>query len=264
MIQKAITVRKRFEILDVIAVDWKRKPEIVDRTPNARTTVDRGIDELRQHDLVERRDSSYRATGIGRHHLECYRQLLADAEVLFDARDLLYHLNDGEQIPPAVLRDADIDRIQPHMPDTVANGVIENVREADYVRFCASVQLGQYVENNVDQLMAGELEIVSIYDPGRWNAVVNEYGDEYIKMFEHDDLRGYITDSLPSYTLGCFRCSEREWMGILVHTDTGLQATVINDSESAVNWAKRKLDDIQSSARRLCPLENGPYLDTPG
>lgn len=82
-------IQCRHEILSVIEENWRQKPEIVAQTQNARTTVDRGIDELRQHDLVERSGSSYRATPVGRHLLERYNTYAADVNEIGEAKDLL-------------------------------------------------------------------------------------------------------------------------------------------------------------------------------
>ncbi|GCF16203.1 hypothetical protein Harman_41380 [Haloarcula mannanilytica] len=116
MTAEPTTVAKHRDVLTVLSTP-ATKPELVETLDISRSTVDRAIDELVDHALVERRGSEYVATYAGRHGVAAYERYLDRVSALEAAQPVLGELLPDVDIDPAVLEGAQIVESTPEAPE---------------------------------------------------------------------------------------------------------------------------------------------------
>lgn len=135
-------VHKRYDILKCIDESQKDIPTIVSSTNFSRTTVDRSIKTLIEHDLIEKTgDRKYELTSKG----ELIKDETKDFHILTDsiasATDLISYLNQAEQIPRYIFCDASINMANPKAPEACLQPIVQLLEEATYFRATSRVAM---------------------------------------------------------------------------------------------------------------------------
>lgn len=250
-------VLRRSDVLRVLAEDARSKPEIVARTDNARSTVDRAVAELVEAELVARDGGCFRSTAAGEHLLDRFDEFVADANAVLEAREVLDGLEDGERLPPAVLRGAEVTVGDPSMPEMPVKRGMELLQDASHVRFCSTVQLDIYNQVTAELLLEDRITIETIYDPGRWEVVNREYGERYQRTVDTGNVAAYVADSLPSYTLAILERPDGPTVVVATHAEYGVRGAVLNDSPAAVAWAEERFAALRADAEQVVSMEEG-------
>lgn len=249
--------QRRADIIQSVVDDPKAKPEIVEATDNARSTVDRGIRELSKNGLVRAEKSRYEATSAAACILECYEAFQRKAELYYEVREAISGLPPCERIPPAYLRDAKITMADRENPGKVLIETSKNLDEADALYGVYPSFLAYYAEYIHSAIVDNGLEMKVVCSPG----VVDGLAAEDVALQDVLDTGNctiYLHENLPSYGIaystGTPNAREGTRAGLLIYSRHGNPHSGIrNDTDEAVQWAKNQYESYVQDATQVFP-----------
>lgn len=226
------------------------KSELEDRLDVSRSTIDRGIRELEDRELVERADGGYRPTLTGKLALQEYERFQERVGGLDESGSLLSALDGDVEVDPSLLAGATVverDRTSPHRPVEELYGIVE---EATEVRAFAPAIYPQQIETyrtNVADGMRADLVLTA--------EVVERMVAEYAEAFETTVATDVVrlwqaTDDLP-YSLLVAETPDGPVAAVMVYADRGILGCIHNDDPDAVAWAERRFERERRRATRL-------------
>ncbi|MFC6976258.1 helix-turn-helix transcriptional regulator [Halomicroarcula sp. GCM10025709] len=243
------TVARRREFLDLLT-EPRTKPELVDATDVARSTVDRAIESLREEGLVSRDGSAYQATYAGRHVGEAYDQFVSRTRTLQTAQPVLEPLPADTTIPPAALDGATVLEATPEAPQAPVDHNTELVAGATEFRGTGPAVIPQYTET-----VAGLVETGTTVELVLTEAVVDALRREYAEGFERlrtaDDLGLYVTDESVPYAVWTARTPDGPVSGLVVYTESGIKGVVTNGTAAMNEWARAEYESYRATAEPL-------------
>lgn len=229
-------VARRGGILDCLSERRLTKPELVDVADASRSTIDRAIDDLREHGLVEREGSQYAATVTGELMLGEFREYSRRLADLERAEPVLSALPGGVDVDPAILRDADVHVTKPFAPEYPIRRSVEIVERADRMRGYGPVVLPQYVDVLRAAIIENDLELELVFTPAVIDLLADAH-EELRQLFAADNTTVYRTDEGPFYALWQAETPEGTHSGLVSCTDEGVKGAVVNDTDAMNEWA---------------------------
>lgn len=244
----AVLTRRR-SLLERLATTPTRKCDLTEDLDVSRSTIDRGIRELEQLDLIEREGREYRTTLAGELALAEYDRFSSRVSDVVDARDILSSLPPETAIDPTFLDGADVVVSQRPDPERPARELERLATSTDHHRGFGSAFLDHLVTVYRDAIVDGlECEFVVTSDvldrlvSRHHEAVSDALSTGRIELWEAAERT-----SLP-YCLIVSRGEARTVATLLVYVDEGLKGIITNDDPAAVAWAESKLDEIWAAA----------------
>ncbi|MDS0281427.1 helix-turn-helix transcriptional regulator [Haloarcula onubensis] len=245
----ADVVAKRRDVLAALSTP-KTKPALVEALDASRSTVDRAVDALQEHDFVTRRGSEYVATYAGRAAVDAYGQYLDRLDALAAAQPVVAELPPDVDIPPAVLDGATVTESVPEAPEAPVETNVPIVTDARRFRGTGPVVLPRYIDVTASLVESGtETELVLT------EAVVDVLAETYpegLSTFEaNDGISLYVTDEQMPYAVWTAETPEGTVSGIVVYSESGIVGNINNDTTAMNEWAASQYDRIRREARPL-------------
>lgn len=246
---QADIVAKRRDVLDALSTA-KTKPTLVAELETSRSTIDRAIEGLLEHDLVERRGSEYVATYAGREAYRAYEQFLTRLDSLDAVQPVIRELPGDVDIPPAVFEGANVRQSLPEAPERPVEETLDTVLGSVTFRGTAPAILSRYLEVFDDLVESGtELELV-LTEAVR-DSLTELYPDGAAALKSNDDITCLVTgESLP-YAVWVADRPDGQVSGLIVYSDTGLVGIVSNDTDAMNEWATAEYERIRRDATPL-------------
>lgn len=241
-------IAKRARIMEQLRREPADKRKLESLLDVSRTTIDRAIDSLSGEGCIERRDGVWEITLLGRLAFEKYEQLTQQYEGLTYAQPILQHLSTEAPLDVDALVEADIVLAEipaPHEPINRLGDIVENSEKA---KVLAPVFLPKYIDV-YHQLTAQNIDT---------ELILNEDVAEYMWTNHHSDMGNFLQDeTFTMWKTGkklpfglVLLDMEAVWVGI--HDDDGgLKGAIINNTASAVKWAKNVFQRYREQGRRM-------------
>lgn len=246
-------IRKRYQILDELRKDKLSKSDLENRLDISRSTINRGINELQEYDLVERDHGSQSITLYGMLTLSIYDRYYQLFKKVYDTKALLKELPRDLDLDGELIRDSTIYVAEPPAPRKPLEEVTKRVSESDTVELLSPVIVSNHVSVYVDfsSKEGSSLSIVCTKDVIRYAL---EHHFEETKQFIRDDSTTVsVLDEELNY--GIVVC-DTEVMWINVFGGRGeLLGSIKNESPQAVEWAEEKFDGFLSDATTIDDVE---------
>lgn len=239
----------RSEYLQALTTSPRSKRELVELLDCSRSTVDRVLRSLADAYLVEYNDGKWHATAVGicayRRH-ESYTGFIED---LADASLILTELP-----PENPVDDRFLTRSTPHasaeaVPDAVLAPMFASVREASTVRGLVPRALAGSAADFYDFATSGDSSDLELI-------IADTVFDQLYEIYP-EDMNGALEDPNATFLRGEVSVpyglwiSDTDEVGIVVYSEKGLQGTILNDTEAAVEWATEQYDSIKQDAEEI-------------
>ena len=246
----AAIVAKRRDVLAALSTP-KTKPNLVAELDASRSTVDRAIESLMAHSLVEREGSHYEATFAGREALAVYDQFLDRLDALERAQPILGELPADVDIDPAVLEGATVVESVPAAPAAPVEETIKHMRRANRFRGLGPVVTPLYIDvvETIVENNGANAELVlteAVVD-----VLTETYPDGFATLRAADGLSLYVTQRTMPYCVWTAETADGPVSGIIVSAENGLVGIVNNDTDAMNEWARKRYDQFRADARRL-------------
>jgi len=242
-------IADRSGFLRVLTASPRSKRELTELLDCSRSTIDRVLRSLAGAYLVEYRDGEWHATAAGvcayRKHDE-YASFLTD---LADAAPILAALPTETPIGEAFLSGSTTHIAEEKVPDAVLDPMLQSVRAASLVRGFAPKALVGSAMDFYDAVVTGdEYEVELVVDGDVFDQLYALQPQETGEAVEDPDIT-LLRGTIP-YAFGLWIADESE-VGIVVYTEKGVQGCMLNDTETAVNWAVDQFESVRDSAEPI-------------
>ena len=215
----------------------------------SRSTVDRAVRELEAAELVERDRGTVRLRPVGRLLVEEYRSLLDAVERVERADDLLSALPPDSPIRLDVLDGADVYPATRPAPYESIRHLKALVRTADRMRGCSKAlshaPLGRLLYHRTTN---GDLELELVYEPAMIDYLLDSRLDERRTMVESGNFRPMEASDLPFALFLLEEDGETTVCVCAYDEDDDFRGLLINDTETAIEWAKAVYERHRSEA----------------
>jgi predicted transcriptional regulator len=242
-----LAARERF--LRALAAEPGSKRALEERLDVSRSTVDRAIRDLQSESLVSYEDRQYHLTPAGRYGLHAYEETKTRLDALVDASDVLSELPNDTPLDADFVVGSEVVRTSPRTPDSVLSRLLESVRSADHVDGVAPVALTGYLEAFHEESTGGGASVRVLLQPELCDHLVSAHGDPLRVGIEHPGVR--LERASVPFEFGLWLADDRE-AGVIVYTETGVKAILVNDRECAVTWARTQ---FERAAETATPVE---------
>ena len=250
------TVAHRHECLDHLDGTALTKPELVEVADASRSTIDRAVNALLEHGLVERTGSQYAATATGSIALaefKSYRRRLTDLD---RAAPVLSALPDAVDVDPSILDGADVYETTSFAPEYPIRRSVELVERADRMCGYGPVVLPQYVDVIREAIIENDLELELVFTPTVVDLLADAH-EELRELFAAENTTIYRTDvEQPFYALWQADAADGTHSGIVSCTCDGVKGAIVNDTDAMNEWARRTYAQYRSTASQIenvCP-----------
>lgn len=245
-------MNRRSDLLSLVGEGAKTKRELEAELDVSRSTIDRGIRELADKDLVERTADGYRQTLTGRLGLSEYERFTRRVEGLCDGSTLLTELAPDAELDPAFLAGADVvesGHASPHRP---IEELYTYVEDASMVRGFAPAVHPQQVETYEAEITERGMAAELVLTEAALERLLNDYADALETGLATDRVAVHRTAEQLSYSLTIATLEDRTVVGVMLYGDGGIHGVVLNDSPAAVEWAEERFEAVRD---RATPLE---------
>lgn len=248
----ASLVARRSDVLAALS-EPRAKPEIVEATDRARSTVDRAIAELEDAGLVRRNGSTYRTNTTGELLLEERESYLDTLSVYAESREFVDGVRPADPLSPELLREAEISAGTPNMPEKGVKRNIEIVKEATRIRGTVPRMYDIYNTLYARRILEEGMEVVAIYDRETLDVATDEYADVFDQLAESGNVTAYVADEIPSYGISVLDTPAGEVVQGEVSRIDGPRVGLTNYDDDAVQWVEDLLASIEDDAERILP-----------
>lgn len=240
-------VARRAGILRAVALGGDTRSEVAEAVDVSRSTVDRGIRELAEADLLEGGGDELSPTLAGRLALEAYDEMQAQVEAVAGARALLAPLPPETELPVVMLRKAVL-AVAPE-EDPLAP-VRERLSRADVLR-CHRADGAD--ELDLVGLLPGPLSEVSLcLSPGLVEELLVNDRERLRTLLATDSVTVREADGPAEYDLLVLDPGdERATAAVLVRDEDGLRGCLVTDDAEAVEWANEAFERRWGAATEL-------------
>ncbi|WP_276300471.1 helix-turn-helix transcriptional regulator [Halorussus lipolyticus] len=236
------------DLVEALRDGPRRKQALVDRLGVSPETVYRRTRDLRDAGLLERTQSGYALTNLGRLYAREYDSVQTFARRLHEARDLLEHFATDELPPRAVFRNADITTVEQYAPDRPSRWVERAIRRTRRFRGLLPV-LPRRLADALGASRSSETRTDVILDAD----VADHYraDTDFAETFDRESAGLYLTDEQIPYGILLVDCENGDdtTLALTVYDEQGvLRGVVVNDDRSAVSWGERRYERYRAEA----------------
>lgn len=240
------TIQKRHDILEELVDSSQSKPELVSQMDLSRSTIDRGVNELLEHDCITRTGSTYEATETGRLAIKEYEMYLRSVEIMEASSKMLNEVPTNT-FDTVFLRGADFDLVDNQQPWVVFEKSTELVENAKSLKGTLPVVFQRHFADLVDSFDTGK-EVELIWDNSLYHSLSEEMQEMVATLYEYDQTTMYRTDLADSYAIWILDSPEGIHASIVVFTNGGIRGIIRNDTRAAVDWATSQYEQWKENA----------------
>lgn len=247
------TVAHRVEFIELLADEGPMAPrDLVDALPHSRATVTRALRELRDADLVEKRDGGYRSTVAGVLAAEEYRRYRDATDAVLSAESLLAPLPTDEALPVEALVDAQTILAEGDIPVRALEAVSDRVEQADRIRLYLPTLVNTHLLRVWHRaLLASAVETTAIFDPDLLTVLKGQYPHLLAEMATVDGFAAYSMSGPPFGIVWTETDGEASVAIIVYEDDTVVRGVMTNDAPAAVQWAETRLETMRTGAAEV-------------
>lgn len=242
------TVTKRRDFLASLRDEPSTKPELVDRLDASRSTVDRAISDLQDHELVSRSGSEYQLTIVGKQAIQQYEQYLDGLGDLHDASEVIADIPADAQFHESLLEDAEVTTADLHDPNVPLDRTREIMETASEVRKVTPAVFPVCVELVFNR--SGDGLSLELLVPGDVVETLRERYD-FGTDGDTEEIDLFRMAETPPYGLWIADTPDGEYCGLMAHSETGVRGLIVTQSPEACEWADEQITSYRSEAERV-------------
>lgn len=242
------TMEHRENLLRVLGDEPLEKPALEEHLDVSRSTVDRGIRELEECDLITRTDDGYRRTLPGRIALEEYDRFRRRIEGLCDGTPLVRPLDQSVALDGALLGGARVVESTRCAPDRPTEALYEVVDRAHAVRGFGPAIHPRQVDTYRRRVFEEGMEAELVLTERALDRLVADYDETFEAALESDRVGFWRTDRDMPYSVTLAETDDGVHVGVLVYGGGTIQGCILNDEQPAVEWGRRRFEQIRQAA----------------
>ncbi|MFB6129683.1 MAG: helix-turn-helix transcriptional regulator [Salinigranum sp.] len=241
----------RADLLAALADGPMAVRDVRDELGCSRSTAYKAVGELEALDLVERGESGYRPTLLGRLAFRRYRRFASATADLLELEGVFSTLPPDLPVDPAVFADARVVVADSRVPDRPVDALEAFVAEADSLRIFTPVTRSRYVAYGVELVRTGDVAIELLTEREIIEYLIANHRDEVRRILESGQVTYYQTaESLPFGLIVADDPDRR--VGLALYDEhTQLRAFVAADRPAAYAWADDAFESHREGATRV-------------
>jgi predicted transcriptional regulator len=245
-----LATRHRF--LRALADEPASKRSLEDRLDVSRSTVDRAVRDMESWSLVAYDEREYYLTPAGRYGLDVHESTTARLDAVVAAADVLAALRHETPLDAAFVAGADVVRASPQTPDAVVSRLLESVQAAEHVDGVAPVALTGHLDTFYEEATAGGGQVRMFIEAKLFDHLVTAPNDPLQSAIEDPNVR--LERATVPFEFGLWIADDSE-AGVVVYTETGVKAVLVNDAPAAVAWAREQQRRVAETATPLAETD---------
>lgn len=248
-------VQRRHELLEALEGGPLGKPALTDSTPYARSTVDRGLDELEAAGLVRKDGSEYRLGAAGQRILDAFHSFRDTATVYQEYASVIEGVAPDDGLPPVLLEGATVETATDAMPTRPIKKGHEGLADADEIYATVPVLLAYHSEYWNAAQPETDVTMDVVYNSDVVETMEAEYPDWRADIVDTGLVTPYRNDDIPGYSLsvvdGVDGNPDESAVRIMIFDDHRVETLLWNRSEAAVAWARDQFEALRADAELL-------------
>jgi len=250
-------VRKRSTVLNCLLDDPVTKPELLDRLPVSRSTVDRALDSLVDAGLVRRVDGQFHVTPSGRLAVTAYEEYVDTTATLAEAGPLLDGIPTDVTVPRSLLTTGVIEIAEPHAPESAITEAVSRLQSTERLFVLSPVVKSSYISRVYEQVAQRNIEVTLILgrDATDSLAALASMTDTVGELVSSGTFSLLTTDREPPFLLYVMCGPEGDSVGVTVHEEGGIVGSVVTKDPAAVSWGRDWFNDVRTDAEPVDPSE---------
>lgn len=241
-------IATRHEMIEPLCDGELEKRRIEETLDVSRPTVDRAFRELEELGLLESRGTTYELTRFGRLFCDRFDAQISQLDEMVELASILSHLPESAAIGERMLSGAQVKQTQKHAPLSPISSVGRLAASAEKIEGYTNVILPHYVTFIRDRVLENGLDARIILSEGVMKQAFAEYADEINELIEANGTRLVKTHEDLPYGIVVL---DDEIAGVSIRDEENrLRGVLVNYSDSAVDWAKEQLDELESGGER--------------
>ncbi|NHX36282.1 MULTISPECIES: LamG-like jellyroll fold domain-containing protein [Halolamina] len=236
--------QRRSTILDYLRDGPLDKRDLLDRVAASRSTIDRAIEELIDHEMVREVSGGYETTLVGVLALERAREFERDADAIATTAPALTPLWKESDVAVEFLRGADVSLVAAADGVRLLAALGSAMRTADEIRaVLPRIARPEQLETLYARASAGgETDIVvsqSLFE------TLSSRFPEWLRAVALGENGSVSVGTVPGYALVVCRAGDEREAFLLTYDDGRLHAVLRNDGAAAA-WAEERFGTIRS------------------
>lgn len=246
-------VARRERLLATLHGSPQAKCDLVRSLDVSRSTVDRAVRQLESEGLLERTDSGYGLTLVGRLVYEEYRRFTEQTAGLLDASPGLDALPTDTALDPAVLVGATVTVAERATPYRPSDRHIELIESADAVRLLSTAVGPRYVDAVHEAAVKRSTSVrLGVTKPVA-ERLVSQHAPALEDALDAGEFELRELDSTPPFSLGLFDRPSGTVFGALIYDDDAPRAYVDNDTTEATEYGEGRFERYWTGAEPIAP-----------
>lgn len=222
------------------------KRDLLDRVSSSRSTVDRAIEELIEHDLVREVAGGYETTLAGVLALERSRAFERDADAIAAAAPALEPLWKESDVAVSFLRDAAVSLVAESDGMRRLAALDSALRNADEIRALVPQIIRPEQLETLHRRAGDGVDVDLVVSPSLFETLASTFPG-WLRDVGLAENGRVSTGSVPEYGLVIFGAGDgRE--AFLVTYDDGRLHGVLHSDGPATDWAVERFDAVRASA----------------
>lgn len=244
-------VRRRSDVLGALESGETGKRTLTDRLDVSESTVNRGLQTLVRHGLVERGEGGYRLTLAGRLLFEEYRRFRRRVDDVVENVGVLETLDSNAPFRTDVLGGATVVTADKHAPYRPVSAVADVIDRATGIRAFAPALVPRQVRTYRDRIVEGALDAEFVLTEEVVELLVTSHADALRETLATGSVEIRRTDAGLPFGLLVAETADGPEMGMVVYADSNARAFVGNDDPDAVAWARETVTDVWERAEPI-------------
>jgi len=245
-------ISKRIDFLEFLDGDPKPKREIADELGYSRSTVNRTITELSDAGLVADDPGGCQTTFVGSVLADQYHEYVEIASSVLANREVLATLSLDSDIPPIVLKDANVRTPRdssPYGPYHAIEGVLE--RSVDEVQvYVPTFTNPRGIE--LARTLAKRLDIEIVFGDALIGELRSDIPNQVEMLSKQTNFTGYRTSNGPKYSLILTGTESGMEGAVVIHSEEReLVGCIVTDNSAATEWMEQRYAEIRADSEPL-------------
>lgn len=238
-------INDRKELLSYLSNGPAHKRDIIDNLEVSRSTVDRAISKLMNHQLVKRREDGYIITKKGELGLSLINRTIDGLESLEEGAEFIDCFPIDANVLSTILTEGDVFRATPPSPIDPIDRSIARAKECDKLAG-PSIADNQPEFNDVliERASKGELELELIFEESLAERQMSKYEDAIKMGIARDNVHTWVSSDI-EFCFFIFYMSNKTFLHLVAHGQRGNYLGHIESSSSdVIEWAENHFKDL--------------------
>lgn len=248
-------VAQRATLLRAINEECSTTTDLVGSLDVSRSTVDRGVRELREATLIERTDEGYRTTIAGRLALSEHVRFTDRIDAIESDEDVFSELPMDAELDVSLIDGCRVCRSTQSDPERPDDRLAELVSGADRIHGFTPITTVRGVESHHEQAVEHDADIELVVPPSVVTRLLSVYSDQLEESLSTGSVQLRQTNSEFEYGCLLIEQGESEQAVVLACADDELRGLIRNDRPEAVEWAITTFERYKARSKPLRAAE---------